>query len=413
MPKKTDGTSEPGTLADLQPDPDNANRGTARGSAMLEESLRRYGAGRSLVVDRRGVVIGGNKTLAAAHRAGLTRTIVVPTTGEDVVVVQRTDLDLATDPRAKELALADNRVQEVSLEWDPEALQRLAASGADLGPLWTHDELARVLRPAGAIADPGAQLDRAAELQAQWQTARGQLWQIGRHRLCCGDATDASDVSRLLGEARPRLMVTDPPYGVEYDPAWRNEAAAKGLIAFAASREGNVRNDETVNWAPAWALSPTDVAYVWHAGRHASEVQAGLQSAAFEVRAQIIWAKAGFAISRGHYHWQHEPCWYAVRRDASAHWIGDRSQTTLWSIGLDDNVAGGHATQKPVECMARPIRNHAGDVYDPFVGSGTTLVAAEGLGRRGYAMEIDPGYVAVTVERLAGLGLKPERVDGR
>ena len=147
--------------------------------------------------------------------------------------------------------------------------------------------------------------------------------------------------------------------------------------------------------------------YCWHADRHASEVQRSLEAAGFEIRCQIVWAKPRFAISRGHYNWQHEPCWYAVRQGKTAHWIGDHSQTTLWSIALDVNVEGGHSTQKPLECMARPIRNHEGDVYDPFLGSGTTMVAAEQLGRLCYGMEIEPKYIAVALERLAGMGLEP------
>jgi DNA modification methylase len=119
-----------------------------------------------------------------------------------------------------------------------------------------------------------------------------------------------------------------------------------------------------------------------------------------------MWAKSNFPISRGHYHWRHEACWYAVRGDATAGWIGDHSQTTLWEIDLDRNVEGGHSTQKPVECMRRPIRNHSGDVYDPFVGSGTTIVAAEREGRGCYALDIDPGYCDVSVRRW-------ERVSGR
>lgn len=255
---------------------------------------------------------------------------------------------------------------------------------------------------------PEPQTDRAAELQAKWQTQRGQVWSVGRHRLMCGDSTSAEDVARLFGGGdKPAITVTDPPYGVEYDAGWRDEAAAKGLIAHAARRVGEVANDDRIDWSDAWRLCPGGVIYCWHAGRHASTVQGSLETAGFEMRCQIIWAKSRFVISRGHYHWQHEPCWYAVKKGQQAHWAGDRSQTTLWEIALDKNVEGGHSTQKPVECMARPIRNHEGDVYDPFLGSGTTIVAAEQLGRAGFGMEINPGYLAASLERLAGMGLSP------
>jgi DNA modification methylase len=269
--------------------------------------------------------------------------------------------------------------------------------------------------------DPGAQIDRAAELQEKWQTRLGQLWVIpskasaleGReHRLLCGDSTKKEDVGRLLNGAIPILMVTDPPYGVEYDPEWRHEAAAKGLIGFPAKRSGKVDNDDRADWREAYALFPGEVAYVWHAGRFASEVQAGLEAVGFEIRNQIIWAKESFSISRGHYHWQHEPCWYAVRKNKTADWIGDRSQTTLWKINKNDGEdQGTHGTQKPLECMTRPLRNHTGDAFDPFVGTGTTIVAAERQGRLAYGCDISPEWVAVSLERLSALGLNPQLAE--
>jgi DNA modification methylase len=127
----------------------------------------------------------------------------------------------------------------------------------------------------------------------------------------------------------------------------------------------------------------------------------------------VIWRKPRFIISRGHYHWQHEPCWYAVRKGGSAKWCGDRSQSTVWDIALKDGGEDtNHSTQKPVECMARPIRNHGGkddDVYDPFLGSGTTIIAAEQLGRRCYGLELSPAYCDVIVARWEKLtGRKAE-----
>jgi DNA modification methylase len=195
-------------------------------------------------------------------------------------------------------------------------------------------------------------------------------------------------------------MITDPPYGVDYDPGWRNEAAEKGLIGYGARREGKVENDDRASWLDAWKLFPGSVVYCWHAGVHATQVATDLEAAGFEIRSQIIWAKNNFAISRGHYHWKHEPCWYAVRKGSTASWIGDRSQTTLWEIDQStDGQKTDHGTQKPLECMARPIRNHEGDVYDPFLGSGTTLIAAHRAGRRCFGMEIDPRYLDVILKR--------------
>ncbi len=265
------------------------------------------------------------------------------------------------------------------------------------------------------LDDVAPQLDRAEELAKQWKTATGQLWAIEgdqSHRLLCGDATKEDAVNTLLAEATPFMMVTDPPYGVDYDPAWRNEAAAKGLIAFAASREGNVDNDHQVDWTPAYQLFTGPVAYVCHAGRFAADITVQLKAAGFDIRTQVIWRKPAFAISRGHYHWQHEPCWYAVRKGESARWCGDRSQSTVWDISNRLDEADGktnHGTQKPLECMARPIRNHGAEgdiVYDPFLGSGTTMLAAERLGRRCFGLEISPKYCAVILQRMKDAGCK-------
>lgn len=238
----------------------------------------------------------------------------------------------------------------------------------------------------------------------------GNLVLKSKHRLLCGDSTKAEDVARLLEGRKPFLMVTDPPYGVEYDPEWRNEAMGEGNRS-----TGKVTNDDIVDWTPAYKLFPGHVAYVWHAGRFAADLVVNLRAANFDIRTQIIWCKQHFAIGRGHYHWQHEPCWYAVRKGGSAKWCGDRTQSTRWDINNGLSQGGprkaedeltGHGTQKPVECMARPIRNHGGkddDVYDPFLGSGTTLIAAEQLGRRCFAIEIDPGYCDVAVQRWQNL----------
>ena len=273
------------------------------------------------------------------------------------------------------------------------------------------DALLRELEPPRP--EPDENLVRATEAAKTLKVARGQVWQLGRHRLMCGDATTATDVESLLHGARPMLMVTDPPYGVEYDPVWRQEAAEQGHLAYAARRVGVVTNDGRVDWCEAWRLFPGDVVYCWHAGRHASVVQVSLERAGFEIRCQIIWAKPHFPISRGHYHWRHEPCWYAVRDGAGANWIGGHAETTLREIALDPNAPGGHGTQKPVECMAFPIRNHSGNVYDPFVGSGTTIIAAEQYERNCYAMEIEPRYCAVAIARwelYTGAKASPHRL---
>lgn len=205
-------------------------------------------------------------------------------------------------------------------------------------------------------------------------------------------------------------MVTDPPYGVDYDPAWRKRAG----VNLNRGKLGRVANDNRADWSEAWALFPGTVAYVWHAGRHAGAVQASLESTGFEIRAQIIWAKDRFALSRGHYHWQHEPCLYAVRGKAT--WYGDRKQTTLWPINAREDKGHGHGTQKPVECMRRPIENNSSPgqaIYEPFNGSGTTVIAGEMTGRTVHAIELDPAYVDVAIERWQTFTSRQASLDGK
>lgn len=224
----------------------------------------------------------------------------------------------------------------------------------------------------------------------------GDLWCMGKHRVLCGDSTADSATSRLFAGDAPFMMVTDPPYGVEYDPSWRITA---GLSTDAAT--GKVQNDDRCDWQAAYELFSGDVVYVWHGHKMLVPLAGHLDACNFDRRALIVWRKSRFAISRGHYHWQFESAWYGVRDGATAGWCGDRKQSTVWDIDHTQNPTG-HGTQKPVECMARPIRHHGktGDiVYDPFLGSGTTLVAAHAEGRVCYGMEIDPPYVDVSVTR--------------
>lgn len=340
-----------------------------------------------LVNQRTGFVVDGHLRVASALRHG-----------ETSVPVRYVDLDdaeerlvLATFDPVSALAGSDADTLAALLEGLQPADAAVAALLKDLAP-----PLNKHLNPDDADLTP----------PAEPITKPGDLWLLGEHRLLCGDSTVAADVERLMDGDAPALMVTDPPYGVDYDAEWRNDRAAKGQLAYAARRTQPVDNDDRADWTQAWALSPSSVVYCWSGGLTAIASGLSLEQAGYGIRAQIMWAKSNFPISRGHYHWRHEACWYAVRGDATAGWIGDHSQTTLWEIDLDRNVEGGHSTQKPVECMRRPIRNHSGDVYDPFVGSGTTIVAAEREGRGCYALDIDPGYCDVSVRRW-------ERVSGR
>jgi len=246
--------------------------------------------------------------------------------------------------------------------------------------------------------------DEVPEPPADPVTKPGDLWILGEHRLLCGDSTKAEDVARLMDGEKAFLMITDPPYGVNLDQSWRDKAL--GDKAMGPGNASVVANDDRADWTEAWELFEGDVAYVWHAGRFSDVVMQSLRSASFEICQQLIWNKSVMVMGRSDYHFKHEPCWYAVRKGKTHRWTGDRKKTTVIDAAPPNHIMSSskeektpHPTQKPVECMSYMMQNHNGDVYDPFLGSGTTLIAAEQLGRKCYGMEISPQYCDVIIER--------------
>lgn len=385
-------------VADLVPYARNARTHSDAQVAQIAASIREFGFTNPILVDGERGVIAGHGRLLAARKLGM---VDVPTL----------ELSHLTPAQRRAYVLADNRLA-LSAGWD-EAMLRLElgdlqAEGFDLTLTgFDRDEIVKLLFDEhGGLTDP----DAVPPVPEAPISQVGDVWLLGRHRLICGDATDTTVVEQVLDGVRPHLMVTDPPYGVEYDPAWRNAALAGSNTA----RTGKVLNDHRADWREAWALFPGDVAYVWHGALHATTVAESLVACGFDIRAQIVWAKDRLVLGRGHYHWQHEPCWYAVR--GTGHWMGDRKQTTLWQIASNGQDAETtHGTQKPVECMRRPIENNSSPgqaVYEPFSGSGTTLIAAEMTGRACYAMELSPAYVDVAVLRWQAFAGQPALLSG-
>jgi len=375
-------------IATLIPYAENARVHTEHQIERIAASIREWGFTVPILVDEDDVVIAGHGRILAAMLLKLESLPVMVARGW-------------TETQIKAYRIADNHIAELST-WDSELL---AADMASLDPEYQAltgyegDDLTRVLAGAGTkgLTDP----DEVPPLPDVPTSRNGDLWILGNHRLLCGDCTAPDNAGRLMDGVKPGLMVTDPPYGVAYDADWRNHALREDGSVIGGRAVGKVANDEQADWRLAFALFPGQVAYVWHAGLFASEVEDSLKAEGFEIRSQIIWAKNRFVISRGNYHWQHEPCWYAVRKGNKASWHGGRSQSTLWTIEHQKSETG-HSTQKPVECMRRPIISNSSPghaVYDPFVGSGTTIIAAEMEARSCLAMELMPPYVDVAVKR--------------
>jgi len=356
--------------------------------ATVAASIKEFGWRQPIVVDEAMVILAGHTRLAAAQQLGLKTAPVHVAKG-------------LTEAQARAFRIMDNRSGE-NAEWADDLLglelSDLLEADYDLALTgFTDEELNKLMSGLEEESDTEGE-DDIPETPEDPISRPGDLWVLGNHRLLCGDSTVATDVERVLDGVTPLLLVSDPPYGVEYDPSWRNQTGAAKT-----KRTGKVLNDDRADWREAWALFPGDVAYVWHGALHAAEVAESLEVSGFKIRSQIIWAKDRLVLSRGDYHWQHEPCLYAVKKTGKGHWAGDRKQTTLWQIANKDQDAKTvHGTQKPVECMRRPILNNSSPgqaVYEPFMGSGTTLIAAETTGRVCLGIELNPAYVDVAVER--------------
>jgi DNA modification methylase len=372
----------------------------------IAASIREFGWTIPVLADEDGTIIAGHARVLGARKLGIEQVPVMVAAGW-------------TEAQKKAYAIADNKLT-LNGGWDEQLLGielgelEVLGFDLDLTGFSETERLALAAQGNEGLTDP----DDVPDLPANPVSVAGDLWTLGRHRLLCGDSTVASDVEAVLGGVNPHLMVTDPPYGVDYDPSWRADANKwKGSkVKLGAKAMGRVSNDHVADWTRAWELFPGDVAYVWHGGLRSVEQAQGLEQAGFVIRSQIIWDKTRLVISRGNYHWQHEACWYAVRKGKTGHWNGSRTESTVWAIPKSNASETGHGTQKPVECMRRPIENNSSPgqaVYEPFCGSGTTIIAAEITGRAAHAIELDPAYVDVAVERWQAFTGQAATLNGR
>lgn len=377
----------------------------------VKSSIKEFGFRQPIVVDTDNVIVVGHTRWLAAKELGIKE---VPVHIADSL----------TPSQIQAYRIADNRTNQDS-SWDEELLKieliDLKASGfnLELTGFEAKELCGYVSEDKPSEEDDGeAVVDKIEECQQKWNVQLGDLFQCGNHRILCGDSTKAEDVARVLMNDKPNLMVTDPPYGVEYDANWRNEALnvavrANGKKGGCGRSIGKVENDDRCDWTEAFNLYQGDVAYVWCApGSLHCTVHDNLVESNLIPRSMIIWNKSHFAIGRGSYHPKHEPCWFAVRKGSKANWIGDRKQTTVWDISKPQKNDTGHSTQKPLECMMKPIQNHESEfVYEPFSGSGTTMIACEQLDRKCLAIELNPSYCSITLERFFNLtGISPVKI---
>ncbi len=381
------------------------------------DSIRQFGFKVPCLARSDGEVVDGHLRLKAARKLGITEIPVIL-------------CDEWTPAQVKAFRLMVNRSVEWA-SWDEEALalelQEIQDMDFDVS-LTGFDvhEIDTLL-----ALDDEEKANAAPPLPETPVSRLGDLWVLGNHRVLCGDATSAEAVARLLGERKPRLMVTDPPYGIELDSEWRDRAGLNGCGPAEPSymkkrttghTETKISGDTRADWSEAFALVPSlEAAYVWHASKFTREVLDGLLRIGFEHHQQIIWNKGRTVLTRTLYWFAHEPAWFVRKKNAP--WYGKAGEnSTIWESPSPKFIMGGsdedkfdHPTQKPIELMRRPILNHLrrGElVYDPFLGSGTTLAAAELTERVCFGIELDPKYMDVIVQRWQMLTGKKAMLDG-
>lgn len=399
-------------INDLKQDKNNANKGTALGQTMVNQSIERYGAGRSIVADKNGNIIGGNKTVKAAQEAGL-EIEVVKTSGDKLIVHQREDLDLYKGEDARMLAYVDNRSSELGLDWDADVLADDIAKGLDLGDMFSEKDLNQIgvdLPASDPDEAPEAKMDAAEELQEKWKVKDGDIWEIGEHRLMCGDCVGDNDSYKLLDGNLCYACVTDPPYNVNYEGKTSDTLKIKN---------DNMRDNDFYNFLLSSyttinrSLKPGSAVYVFHADSEGKNFRAAMCDSGIKLKQCCIWVKNSIVMGRQDFHWQHEPVLYGWTEGDSHRWYSDRKQSTIWNFDRK-NKNTHHPTMKPVDLVSYPMKcstQKGESVFDPFLGSGTTMIAAEQIGRICYGMEIDPKYCAVILERMSEMGLTPELVE--
>jgi DNA modification methylase len=408
---------------------------------LIVESYKSHGFVTSGVLDERtGLFLAGHgriKALQAMKQQRMSPPDGIKNGGDDWLVPVQIGYASKNDMQAKAYLAADNKLT-IAGGWDEPALAELLQELANSDELgieasgFDGDELDDLLRDLGQVEepteDPGAQIDKAAELNKKWQVQRGDVWEIpsssgdGVHRIMCGDSTCAEDVAVLMGGAEIEVVWTDPPYGV----AIGDKNKFLNSIARSNRVEENLENDtldepqlmDMLCKAFDVAIEYCIAGAAWYVAAPPGPLHVIFGQVLKERgiwRQTIQWVKnnATFSPMGVDYHWKSEPIFYGWLPNAGHRYYGGRQQTTVWEIDRPTK-SPEHPTMKPVELVVRAIENSSRPnecIYDLFCGSGTTIVACEQTGRIGYGMEIAPDYVAVCLERLAGMGLEAKLVN--
>ena len=395
--KKDETKFELRNIDDLIPYIRNARTHSPEQVNKLAGSIKEFGFINPIIISDDGGVLAGHGRILAAKKLGM----------KQVPCVIESHL---TEAQKRAYILADNRLA-LDAGWDEEMLrleltelkdlnfklELLGFNDEELSQYFTDDNFEQIEDTENDSEEEEKEIEVDEEEPI---THLGELWILGNHRIICGDSRDENIVKRLFGNDSPNLMVTDPPYGIGYNPSKQRG----GNRSFSKGRSAEIINDDISSWKDAYQHFKGNVAYVWHANLKTDVIMKDLRDCGFEITSVIIWNKNHFAVSWADYKFKHEPCIYATR--GNHNWQGKHDQSTVWDIKaiqfLKDEGAWGHSTQKPVECMKRPIENNSVEgeyVYDPFLGSGTTVIAAERTGRKCLGCEISPKFCDAIIQR--------------
>lgn len=373
-------------VAKLIPYINNARTHSPEQIKKLRASLREFGFVNPVIIDRDYNVIAGHGRIMAAKEEGITE---VPCVYADHL----------TEAQKKAYILADNRMA-LDAGWDEEMLrvEIEALREMEFDPMlagFDEKELEALYAGDGDEAKDD-DFDLSAALEKASFVEPGDIWTVGRHRLMCGDATNAGDVETLMGGERANLIVTDPPYGVSFK-------SSSGLTI----QNDSMKNEEFYTFllsafqAMAAVLEKGGAAYVFHADTEGLNFRRAFIDAGFHLAGCCIWVKDSLVLGRSDYQWQHEPILYGFLQNGKHPWYSDRKQTTIWNYAKPKRNEN-HPTSKPLDLLGYPITNSSrenGIVIDTFGGSGSTMMACEQTGRICRMMELDPKYASVILRR--------------
>ena len=406
------------SINDLQNDHKNARKRTDRSSKLIKESLQKFGAARSIVIDENNRILAGNGTIAGAKAAGIKNLKVIETDGNEIIAVKRTGL---SEDEKVGLALADNRTSDLS-EWDLNMLEELSQEH-DLEPWFDNDDLKELLGetevlPTEGLTDP----DDVPEVPEEPITKEGDLYILGNHRLLCGDSTNIQHVEKLMDNKKADMVFTDPPYNINFSGTMSNTSRNGKLIPHQGmnSKYNSIHNDkksssefkefisEILNII---SLKCKGAYYITFNSANLHEL---LNPIALSIgyKSIIIWMKNQSPMGGGAYRRRYEPIVYG---NFSKNFYGvPYSEDDIWQFDRT-NKNDLHPTMKPVDLIINALNHGCINneiVLDLFGGSGSTLIASERTNRHAYLMELDPKYCDVIVKRWEDFtGNKAKRVS--